>query len=46
MDLYLLDHAGVDPEKTTMREVYQKFGVDDNTASFTGHALALHLDDK
>ena len=25
-----------------MKEVYDKFGLDANTASFTGHALALH----
>lgn len=36
---------GVDPEKTTMEEVYKKFGLDSNTADFTGHAIALHLDD-
>lgn len=36
---------GVDPEKTTMTEVNEKFGLDANTASFTGHALALHTSD-
>ncbi|RDD43823.1 Rab GDP dissociation inhibitor beta [Trichoplax sp. H2] len=36
---------GVDPEKTTMTEVYKKFGLDSNTAAFTGHAIALYLDD-
>lgn len=36
---------GIDPEKTTMQEVYTKFGLDANTASFTGHALALYLND-
>lgn len=36
---------GVDPEKTPMKEVFAKFGLDANTQSFTGHALALHLND-
>lgn len=36
---------GIDPRVTTMAEVYQKFGLDDNTADFTGHALALYLND-
>lgn len=36
----------VDPHKTTMNEVYKKFGLDDNTSDFVGHALALHRDDK
>ena len=27
---------GVDPNKTTMNEVYTKFGLDENTADFTG----------
>jgi len=30
----------------TMRQFYAKFGVSDNTIDFTGHAIALHLDDK
>jgi Rab GDP dissociation inhibitor len=28
-----------------MAEVYAKFGLDDNTSDFVGHALALHRDD-
>jgi Rab GDP dissociation inhibitor len=36
----------VDPHKTTMAEVYKKFGLDENTNDFVGHALALHRDDK
>jgi len=36
---------GVDPEKTTMAEVYKKFGLDQNTADFTGHSICLFLDD-
>jgi len=34
-----------DPNKTTMQELYTKFGLDPNTSDFTGHALALHRDD-
>ena len=37
---------GIDPKKNTMQEVFTKFSLDDNTQSFTGHALALHLDDE
>lgn len=33
-----------DPDKTAA-EMYEKFGVDSNTQDFTGHALALYLDD-
>jgi RAB protein geranylgeranyltransferase component A len=29
----------VDPHKTTMSEVYKKFGLDENTSDFVGHAL-------
>ena len=29
-----------------MQEVYDKFGLDVNTASFTGHALALYVSDE
>ena len=36
---------GVDPEKTTMEEVFKKFGLDQNTADFTGHSICLFLDD-
>ena len=35
----------VDPNLTNMAQVYEKFGLDKNTADFTGHALALHRDD-
>ena len=30
----------------TMNQVYTKFDLDCNTADFTGHALALHIDDE
>ena len=36
---------GTDPKTTTMREVFQKFGLDQNTQDFTGHAIALFLND-
>jgi len=31
--------------KSTMDEVYKKFGLDENTCDFVGHALALYRDD-
>ncbi|EYB95064.1 hypothetical protein Y032_0164g3543 [Ancylostoma ceylanicum] len=37
---------GLDPDAHTMQQVYEKFGLDDNTADFTGHALALYRDDE
>eukprot|EP00112_Aurelia_sp_Birch-Aquarium-sp1_P012639 Seg2658.5 transcript_id=Seg2658.5/GoldUCD/mRNA.D3Y31 product="Rab GDP dissociation inhibitor beta" protein_id=Seg2658.5/GoldUCD/D3Y31 len=36
---------GIDPHKTTMEEVYKKFGLDSNTADFTGHSIALYVND-
>lgn len=36
----------IDPRKTTMQELYDKYGLDKNTADFTGHALALHTTDE
>ncbi|XP_066931000.1 rab GDP dissociation inhibitor beta-like [Clytia hemisphaerica] len=35
----------LDPEKSTMRDVFKKFGLDQNTADFTGHAICLFLKD-
>jgi RAB protein geranylgeranyltransferase component A len=29
-----------------MREMFKKFSLDDGTVEFTGHAIALHLNDK
>ncbi|CAJ0582796.1 unnamed protein product, partial [Mesorhabditis spiculigera] len=37
---------GLDPNVNTMQQVYEKFGLDENTADFTGHALALYRDDQ
>jgi len=36
----------VDPNTTTMLAVFEKYGLDANTQSFTGHALALHTNDE
>jgi Rab GDP dissociation inhibitor len=38
-------HKGIDPSKSTMLDLYTKFGLDENTMDFTGHALALYRDD-
>lgn len=37
--------AKYDPAKMTASELYKAFGLDANTQSFTGHAMALNLDD-
>ena len=29
-----------------MRDLFKKFSLDDGTAEFTGHAIALHLNDE
>lgn len=34
-----------DPSTANMQSLYDKFGLDKNTQDFTGHALALYLDD-
>ncbi|CAC5401065.1 GDI1_2 [Mytilus coruscus] len=36
---------GVDPKQTTASKLYEKFGLDNNTADVTGHALALYLNE-
>jgi Rab GDP dissociation inhibitor len=35
-----------DARSMTMAQLYEKFGLDQNTQDFTGHALALHRDDE
>ncbi|KAJ2760526.1 Rab GDP dissociation inhibitor alpha, partial [Coemansia nantahalensis] len=40
------DSQGVDIERSTMRQVYEYFGLNEDTQEFVGHAMALHLDDK
>lgn len=37
---------GLDLKKQPMSQVYEKFGVDANTQSFMGHAMALWTDDR
>lgn len=36
----------VDPKQTTAQQLYEKFGLDNNTTDVTGHALALFLNDE
>ncbi|KAI0830733.1 rab GDP-dissociation inhibitor [Trametes gibbosa] len=38
-------HQGVDLDKNTMAQVYEKFGLEPGTQDFIGHAMALYLDD-
>lgn len=49
VDQYEVDkektHKNYDCTKKTMKECYDLFGLDDNTAGYTGHGLALYLDD-
>ncbi|MES1915104.1 MAG: hypothetical protein MHM6MM_007098, partial [Cercozoa sp. M6MM] len=37
--------AGHDLTQVTMRQLFAHYKCDDNTVAFTGHAIALHLDD-
>lgn len=37
---------GVDPKKTTMREIYKKFDLGQEVMDFTGHSLALYRTDE
>lgn len=38
-------HEGLDLNTVKARDLISKYGLDDNTVDFIGHALALHLDD-
>ncbi|XP_028086970.1 guanosine nucleotide diphosphate dissociation inhibitor At5g09550-like [Camellia sinensis] len=38
-------HEGLDLNKVTAKDIISKYGLDDNTVDFIGHALALHTDD-
>ena len=38
--------AGIDLDKNTMAQVYEKFGLEPGTQDFIGHAMALYLDDE
>jgi Rab GDP dissociation inhibitor len=35
----------LDPKTNTMAEYYKKFGLDDNSADFLGHAVGMYRDD-
>ncbi|BBH08661.1 guanosine nucleotide diphosphate dissociation inhibitor 1 [Prunus dulcis] len=37
---------GMDLRRVTTRDLIAKYGLDDNTVDFIGHALALHRDDR
>ncbi|KAI0848343.1 rab GTPase activator [Daldinia vernicosa] len=39
-------HKGLDISKCTMKEVYDKFGLETSTRDFVGHAMALYLNDE
>jgi len=39
-------HDGLDLRRATMTDLYKKFGLDENTQSFLGHAVALYQDDQ
>ncbi|PFH54805.1 hypothetical protein AMATHDRAFT_135082 [Amanita thiersii Skay4041] len=38
-------HQGINLDKDTMKQVYEKFGLEPGTQDFIGHAMALYLDD-
>ncbi|KAF3435088.1 hypothetical protein FNV43_RR22175 [Rhamnella rubrinervis] len=38
-------HEGLDLNKVTARDLIKKYGLEDDTVDFIGHALALHSDD-
>ncbi|KAL9256072.1 Guanosine nucleotide diphosphate dissociation inhibitor-like protein [Drosera capensis] len=38
-------HEGLDLNKITARDLISKYGLEDNTIDFIGHALALYFDD-
>jgi Rab GDP dissociation inhibitor len=44
--LLISEHPGIDLDKNSMREVYEKFGLEPGTQDFIGHAMALYLDDE
>jgi len=39
-------HQEIDPRRHTMAQVYQKFGLQEATIDFIGHAVALHSNDE
>lgn len=38
-------HQEIDPRRHTMAQVYEKFGLQEGTIDFIGHAVALHIND-
>ncbi|EPQ60522.1 rab GTPase activator [Gloeophyllum trabeum ATCC 11539] len=38
-------HQGINLDRDTMKTVYEKFGLEQGTQDFIGHAMALYLDD-
>lgn len=38
-------HQGLDPKRHTMSQVFAKFGLQETTIDFLGHAVALHIND-
>jgi Rab GDP dissociation inhibitor len=38
-------HQGINLDRNSMKEVYEKFGLEPGTQDFIGHAMALYLDD-
>ena len=42
----LVKACGADWKRKTMKEVYDKFGLDENTQDFVGHAIALYHNDE
>jgi len=39
-------HENMDPQKTSMRNVFKHFELEDNTIDFVGHAVALYTNDQ
>lgn len=39
-------HKGLNFQNATAQDIYKVFGVDKNTIDFTGHSLALYLNDE
>lgn len=39
-------HQGYDLQRMTMKELFTKFGLEDDTIDFIGHSLALHVNDE
>lgn len=42
----MLTHAGMNLSQTTMKQVYDKYGLEPSTRDFIGHAMALYTTDE